>query len=80
MSLHQLPLTTFPPCTGRTTPASNEPRPTTDLGLIDMKVVAFIGTSYRHDHKVLFSLQTKVVHWEFEEVCMFIKPLGEVDG
>ena len=56
------------------------PWPTRDLGLVDVIVVAFVGTSYRHDHKVLFSVQTKVVHWEFEEVCMFIKPLGEVDG
>lgn len=53
---------------------------TTDLGLVYMIVVPFVGTPDRHDDKVLLSVQTKVVHRGFEEVCVGTEPLGEVDG
>ena len=53
---------------------------TTDLGLVYVIVVPFVGTPNRHDNKVLLSVQTKVVHWRFEEVCVGTEPFGEVDG
>jgi hypothetical protein len=53
---------------------------TTDLRLVYMIVVPFVGAPNRHDNKVLLSVQTKVVHRGFEEVCVGTEPLGEVDG
>ena len=52
---------------------------TTDLGLVDVVVVPFVGTSNGHYHKVLFSVQAKVVYRGFEQVCIGAEPLGQVD-
>lgn len=45
-----------------------------------MIVVPFVGTPHRHDDKVFLSVQAKVVHRGLEEMYIFTKPLGEVDG
>ena len=50
-----------------------------DLGLIDVIIIAFVRAPDDHDSEVLARVDTEVIDRRLQEMAIFVQPFGEVE-